>query len=364
MVDWLVVSAVSGLGPAQIQQLLKHMEVDDLRQRLEHERQALPLSDKRLHSLTIDYQKVDAALEWQQQSEFNHLICLSDPLYPPLLKQLSDPPTVLFVKGCLEALVLPYLAIVGSRNASPGGLQVAYQLASEMSALGFGICSGMAMGIDGAAHKACVDRSQRTIAVLGTGIDTIYPRRHRQLYENIQQQGCILSEFWPDVGPFAGNFPKRNRIISGLSLGTLVVEACRKSGSLITARLAMEQGREVFAVPGSILGGYHQGCHDLLRDGAKLVETAADIVGELASLTAFHLEELALCHHIQLQQDEICDLPFSSLLASVGYEATTIDAVVEHSGKTIDLVLEQMLELELQGWVIAVPGGYVRVKRS
>lgn len=231
-----------------------HMEVDDLRQRLEHERQALPLSDHLLHSLVIDYQKVDAALEWQQHSSEHYLICFSDPLYPPLLKQLPDPPSILFVKGCLEALVPPYLAIVGSRNASPGGLQVAYQLATEMSSLGFGICSGMAMGIDGAAHKACVDHNKRTIAVLGTGIDIVYPRRHRQLYENIQQQGCILSEFWPDIGPFAGNFPKRNRIISGLSLGTLVVEACRKSGSLITARLAMEQGREVFAVPGSILG--------------------------------------------------------------------------------------------------------------
>lgn len=263
------------------------MEVDDLRQRLEHERQALPLSDHLLYSLVIDYQKVDVALEWQQQAADHHLLCFSDPLYPPLLKQLSDPPAVLFVKGCLEALALPYLAIVGSRNASPGGLQVAYQLAAEMSSMGFGICSGMAMGIDGAAHKACVDHQGRTIAVLGTGIEIIYPRKHRQLYHDIQRQGCILSEFWPDTGPFAGNFPKRNRIISGLSLGTLVVEACRKSGSLITARLAMEQGREVFAVPGSILGGYHQGCHDLLRDGAKLVETAADNSGRVGKFNRF-----------------------------------------------------------------------------
>lgn len=229
------------------------MDVDDLRQRLEHEKHSLPLSDNQLHSLVIDYQKVDAALEWQQQAAHHHLVCFSDPLYPPLLKQLTDPPCVLFVKGCVEALAIPSLAVVGSRNASPGGLQVAYQLAREMSALGFSICSGMAMGIDGAAHKACVDHGGRTLAVLGTGIDITYPRRHKQLYEDIQRQGCIISEFWPDVGPFAGNFPKRNRIISGLSLGTLVVEACRKSGSLITARLAMEQGREVFAVPGSIL---------------------------------------------------------------------------------------------------------------
>ncbi|QYJ78912.1 DNA-processing protein DprA [Shewanella acanthi] len=338
------------------------MDVDDLRQRLEHEREALPLSGQLLQNLTIDYQKVDLALEWQQASPSNTLIDFSDPLYPPLLKQIPDPPSILFIKGPVEALAYPSLAIVGSRNASPSGLQVAYQLATEVSALGISICSGMALGIDGAAHRACVEHNRPTFAVLGTGIDIVYPRRHRQLYEDIQQQGCIISEFWPDVGPFAGNFPKRNRIISGLSLGTLVVEACRKSGSLITARLAMEQGREVFAVPGSILGGYHQGCHDLLRDGAKLVETAADIVEELASLTAFHLEELNSCHHIQ--QREICSLPFSSLLASVGYETTSIDAVVEHSGKTIDLVLEQMLELELQGWVEAVPGGYVRVKRS
>ncbi len=338
------------------------MDVDDLRQRLEHERRALPLSDHLLQRLTIDYQRVDEALEWQQQAAHHHLLCFSDPLYPPLLKQLSDPPSILFVKGCIEVLTIPSLAIVGSRHASPGGLQVAYQLASELSAMGFSICSGMAAGIDGAAHKACVDHGGITFAVLGTGIDQVYPRRHKQLYEDIQRQGCIISEFWPDIGPFAGNFPKRNRIISGLSLGTLVVEACRKSGSLITARLAMEQGREVFAVPGSILGGFHQGCHDLLREGAKLVETVADIVEELPSLTAFHLEEVNLRHHIQ--RGEICDLPFASLLASVGYEATTVDAVVEHSGKTIDLVLEQMLELELQGWVEAVPGGYVRVKRS
>ncbi|MGS0728683.1 DNA-processing protein DprA, partial [Shewanella sp. 0m-11] len=179
---------------------------------------------------------------------------------------------------------------------------------------------------------------------------------------DIQNDGCVLSEFWPDVKPFSGNFPKRNRIISGLTIGTLVIEASLKSGSLITARLANEQGREVFAVPGSVLSGQSEGGHQLLRDGAKLVESVADILEEVTALSQFHLEELRARHHIG--GESASDLPFSSLLASVGYETTAIDDVVEHSGKTIELVLEQLLELELQGWITAVPGGYIRLKRS
>lgn len=338
------------------------MDVDELRQRLEHEIDALPLSDNLLKSLAIDYSLVDAALHWQEQSVHHHLVCYSDPLYPPLLKQIPDPPLVLFVKGQLESLIVPCIAVVGSRNATPGGLQMAYELSQALANTGLAVCSGMAAGIDGVAHSAAIASGGITFAVMGTGIDIIYPRRHKQLYQDIQTTGCVISEFWPHIGPFAGNFPKRNRIISGLSLGTLVVEASRKSGSLITARLAMEQGREVFAVPGSVLSGQSQGCHDLLRNGAKLVETAADIMEELKSICDYHLEEV--CHHHHIELSEICDLPFSSLLASVGYEATAIDVVVEHSGKTIDLVLEQMLELELQGWVAQVPGGYVRLKRS
>lgn len=186
------------------------------------------------------------------------------------------------------------------------------------------------------------------------------------MYHQIQDEGCIISEYWPQVSPLAGNFPKRNRIVSGLALGTLVIEATRKSGSLITARLAMEQNREVFAVPGSIVAGYHQGCHDLIKNGAKLVEDAADIIQELTSLSQYHLEQLHLRHHID--DNETSNLPFcsqlASLLTSVGYETTSVDAVVEHSGKPIDLVLVQLLELELQGWVAVVPGGYVRLKRS
>ncbi|GIU44668.1 DNA-processing protein DprA [Shewanella colwelliana] len=339
------------------------MDVEELRQRLAHEPHALPLPEQLLKgSFTPDFSRVEAALAWQAREKHHHILCQTDSYYPSLLLEISDPPPLLFIKGDLDALLYPSIAVVGSRAASQSGLAAGYQLAKELTGCGITIASGMAAGIDGAAHQAAIDKGGKTIAVLGTGVDVIYPKRHRQLCKDIQTNGCVVSEFWPDVKPFAGNFPKRNRIISGLSLGVLVVEAARKSGSLITARLALEQGREVFAVPGNILAGDHQGCHDLLRDGAKLVESAADIIEEIAALSHYHLEELHRRHHIG--EELASDLPFSSLLASVGYEATPLDVVVEHSGKTIELVLEQMLELELQGWVSAVPGGYIRLKRS
>jgi len=342
------------------------MDVEELRQRLQFEPSALPLPSHTLQACVIDFDKVDNALDWLEKDDNHHLICLSDPQYPPLLQQIYDPPSVLFIKGNLNALLPPSIAIVGSRSMSLHGADTAANLAISLSNQGFSITSGMAAGIDGAAHKAVVANNGMTLAVLGCGVDVIYPKRHKALYDNIQQNGCVISEFWPNVSPLAGHFPRRNRIVSGLSLGTVVVEAARKSGSLITARLAMEQNREVFAVPGSTVAGFHQGCHDLIKNGAKLVENAADIIEELGCLSQYHLEQLHQRHHIQ--DNEMSNLPFpsqlASLLTSVGYETTTIDAVVEHSGKPIDLVLVQLLELELQGWVAVVPGGYVRLKRS
>lgn len=362
LVDWLVVAAVSGLGPLRIRQLLLHMDVAELRQRLEYEPQSLPISQTQLQRLELAPEKVDQALQWQQGAEGRYLICPDDPFYPPLLKHIPDFPPILFVKGQVETLLQPALAMVGSRDASRAGLSLAWQLGAELDALNISVCSGMAAGIDGAAHRGALSATGKTIAVLGTGIDEIYPRRHRTLYDDIQVHGAVISELWPSVGVFPGNFPKRNRIISGLAMGTLVVEARRRSGSLISARLAAEQGREVFAVPGSIMGDEHQGCHDLIRNGAKLVESVADIVEELAPLCSCHLEDLHKSHHIKPSENS--ELPFKTLLASVDYETTPLDVVVEHSGITLDLVLEQLLELELQGWVAAVPGGYVRLKRK
>lgn len=342
------------------------MDVEEIRQRLEHEPSALPISAKILGNCEINYHKVDEALTWQQQADNHHLLCLSDPLYPPLLKQIADPPLVLFVKGDINSLLPPSIAIVGSRHSSLQGREITSSFAYNLAIQGFTITSGMATGIDGAAHKAALSANGQTLAVLGCGVEVVYPKRHTALYQQIIQQGCVVSEYWPSIGPFAGNFPRRNRIVSGLSLGTLVVEANLKSGSLITARLAQEQNREVFAVPGSIAAGFNQGCHYLIKNGAKLVENVADIVEELESLSQFHLEQLQLCHHIEANDESNLpiDTDLANLLVSVGYETTMIDKVVEHSGKPIDLVLEQLLELELQGWVAVVPGGYVRLKRS
>lgn len=338
------------------------MDVEELRQRLEHEPDSLPLPPSLRSGLTIDYRKVDAALAWQEASEHHHLIVPDSPEYPPLLGEITDAPTLLFVKGQAQELLRPAIAMVGSRDASYSGVQVGRMLASALASEGLAVVSGLAAGIDGACHQGALAVGGVTHAILGTGADEVYPRRHQALYHDIQARGCIVSELWPDTKAFAGNFPKRNRIIAGMALGTVVVEAARKSGSLISARLAMEAGREVFAVPGSILDERHQGCHDLLRAGAKLVTNAADIVEELGAILRCQLDMLPSRPHVELPGAQ--ELPYAELLASVEYETTPLDRLVEHSGKPIDLVLEQMLELELQGWVAAVPGGYVRIRRN
>ncbi|WP_028773378.1 DNA-processing protein DprA [Shewanella waksmanii] len=339
------------------------MDVEELRHRLLHEHHALPVPESLLkRGLRLDEKRQRLALAWQESHPQHHILYPTHPCYPPLLDQISDPPTVLFVIGEPSRLLQPSIAIVGSRAVSRSGCETSYQLSKALATEGYLVTSGMAAGIDGAAHQAALDIEGATAAILGTGVDIVYPKRHNSLYNSLLASGCVVSEFWPGTKPYAGNFPKRNRIISGMSLGTVVIEANRKSGSLITARLAMEQGREVFAVPGNILDGYHQGCHDLIKQGAKLVDGVADIIEEITTLSQSHLEELHRRHHIG--EEIACDLPFAPLLASVGYETTPLDVVVEHSGKTIELVLEQMLELELQGWVSAVPGGYIRLKRS
>lgn len=312
--------------------------------------------------IKVEYDKIDVALDWYHKSLNHHLISIDDEFYPPLLKQITDPPIILFVKGNKEILLQPSLAIVGSRMASYSGLQITRMLTEQLCQSQIMICSGMALGIDAEAHRTALKNNANTLAVLGAGMNHIYPKSHVKLADEISKNSCLISEFWPNVQPYPSNFPKRNRIISGIAMGTLVVEAKKKSGSLITARLAMEQGREVFAVPGSILTADSKGCHDLIRNGAKLIESAVDILEELTAICSGHLEKLPKCS--ELNEAELSELPFSSLLASVSYEVTTLDEVVEHSGKTIDLVLEQLLELELQGWVASVPGGYIRLKRG
>jgi len=297
---------------------------------------------------------VAADLAWLTQ-EHCHLLTWSDADYPPLLRELADPPALLYVHGDRALLARPQVAIVGSRNPTPAGRDNATAFAHALARAGLTITSGMALGIDSAAHRGALAAGGTTIAVAGTGLDRVYPPRHRDLAHAIARQGALVSEFPIGTPPHAGNFPVRNRLISGLSIGVLVVEAATQSGSLITARLATEQGREVFAVPGSIHSPLARGCHALIRQGAKLVEIAADV-----------LEELGPLHHVAVRAPQPRRDDASSdddqLLTHLGYDCVNIDRLVERSGLTPDRVSSMLLRLELRGLVIAGPGGtYQRV---
>jgi DNA processing protein len=292
----------------------------------------------------------------------SHIIHYGSSEYPKLLKKIYDPPLVLFCLGNVDLLSLPKIAIVGSRNASVSGREIAHNLAGQL-AQHFAVTSGLALGIDAYAHQGALQVGGFTIAVVATGLDITYPARHKKLQKDIlQKHGLILSEFLPGVAPKPGHFPKRNRLISGLSLGVLVIEASLKSGSLITARCALEQDREVFAVPSSIYNQQAKGCHWLIKQGAKLVEELADIVEELQefSLDALNLSGNKAKDNSAEESDkqDLCNDP---MLASVGYEITPVDLVVSRSKLPIDVVLTRLTVLELRGLVSAVPGGYLKL---
>ena len=293
--------------------------------------------------------------EWASNSN-HHIIDKGSDDFPELLKQISDPPGRLFVVGNVDALHLPSLAIVGSRNPTRQGRQNAYEFAKHLGRSGFCIVSGLASGIDAAAHEGALDGGAMTVAFLGHGIDQVYPADNRQLANRIKANGAVCSEFPIGSEPRREHFPQRNRLISGLSLGTLVVEAAKRSGSLISARLASEQGREVFAIPGSIHNPMSRGCHQLIRQGAKLVESAADIVSELGPL-ALHLmqppDESAASHPPASEHDA----DYEMLLQTMGFDPATVDELAERSGLTIDHVSSMLLILELEGKIDAQAGG-------
>ncbi len=293
------------------------------------------------------------------------IIVFDDPTYPALLKEIYDPPLVLFIRGNADLLTLPKIAMVGSRNATISGREIAHKFAGELSEK-FVITSGMALGIDAQAHLGALHHKSYTIAVVATGLDITYPARHKTLQKNIiANSGLIISEFAPGMAPKAGHFPKRNRLISGLSSGVVVVEASLKSGSLITARCALEQGREVFAVPSSIYNAQAKGCHWLIQQGAKLVEGIADIVEEFEDIPANTLNlNINKEKDNSLEKSEEQGLCNDAMLASVGYEITPVDLVVSRSKLPIDVVLTRLTVLELRGLVSAVPGGYLKLNRG
>ncbi len=296
---------------------------------------------------------------WLQQ-ENHHLVSLGDSAYPELLAGIPGPPERLYVIGDPEYLHLPALAIVGSRNPTAGGKQNAFEFARHLGAAGFCIVSGLAQGIDAAAHRGALAAGAPTVAFLGHGIDRVYPAVNHALAAEIARYGALVSEFPLSTPPHRTLFPQRNRLISGLSLGTLVVEAARRSGSLITARLAAEQGREVFAIPGSIHNPLTRGCHQLIRQGAKLVEAADDIVAELAPLAGTLVQtddEPETAEKSTRDTTGDADAEYVQLLDALGHDPVGTDELVRRSGLTIDQVSSMLLILELHGEVEALSGG-------
>lgn len=367
--QWLTLVLADGLGPKRLAALHEHFSSpDEWLSASDAELARAGLSTRHVRQLRHpDRERLERCLDWLE-GEDRWLITPDDPYYPPLLKRIPDAPVALFVTGCPDTLVSPQIAIVGSRNASRGGLDHARSFASTLARAGFVITSGLAAGIDGAAHQGALDGSGRTLAVAGTGLDQVYPARHRDLARRIAASGALVSQFPPGFGPLPGNFPARNRIISGMSLGVLVVEAGLKSGSLITARLANEQGREVFAIPGSVHNPLSRGCHRLIRDGARLVETADEVIEELAPLA----QELAgEIEHLLAPQpnpapglEESPDSPhmeddpeYSRLLDAIGFDPTPVDAIIERSQLTPAAVSSMLLMLELDGRISAHAGG-------
>ncbi len=302
------------------------------------------------------WDEVEKDLEWLE-GENNHVVTFDDEEYPLMLREEVSAPPVLYVCGDIRLFNQRQIAMVGSRNASAYGKQVAYDFAADFSHSKIIVTSGLALGIDASSHKGALTGEAGTIAVTATGLDRVYPARHKELAHQIAENGALVSEFPLGTPPKTENFPRRNRIISGMAAATLVVEAAKKSGSLITARYAMEQGREVFAIPGSINNPLSKGCHELIKNGAKLVETADDIISEIGSLFLVTDKK-----SIKKPESKL-DHEYNDLLEQIGYEPTSVDLLVEKTGLTPDVICSMLLILEMDGLVESGAGGiYNRIR--
>ncbi len=363
LINWIILHYAPLLGPINTQRLFKHFNYDltALISADQKQLQKLRLAPETIQALTHpNLQHIDKLLSWNEVDR-NHILVYDDPEYPDLLKQTPDAPCLLFIKGDDANLKKHQLAIVGSRNPTISGRELAHSFAATISQAGLTITSGLALGIDGAAHRGALSTQKQTIAILGCGIDTVYPRSHRRLATDIlAQQGTLISEYCFKTPPRPHHFPQRNRLISGLSLGTLVVEASPKSGSLITAQLAADQGREVFAIPGSPRNPLSKGCHLLLRQGATLVESPADILTELnLNLTS---NSVTTPMSDDPSNEPGLDADHLQLLECMGFTATPMDVLIKHSHFCAAKIASMLLLLELKGYISSEINGYRRVK--
>lgn len=359
LASWLRLTLIAGIGGETQRKLLDVFGLPEavfaadrgaLRAAIGEKRSALLLAGGNEHAV---HAAVEAACRWAEGVD-QHVVTLADDDYPQALLEIPDPPTVLYVRGRVDLLNQPALAIVGSRNPTPQGVLNAEAFAAVFADTGLVIISGLALGIDAAAHRGALAAAGDTVAFIGTGIDRVYPARNRELALAIGAHGAIVSEFPLGTPVAAANFPRRNRLISGCARGVLVVEATTESGSLITARLAAEQGREVFAVPGSIHSPQSRGCHRLIREGAKLVETAQDVLEELR----WHSAPSERATTGPAADDD-------ELLTLFGFDPCALDELAGRSGLSAEALSVKLLHLELDGRVASLPGGrYQRLVKS
>lgn len=357
--EWLALWRTQHIGPISFRNLLEQFGSASVALRQSAARlESAGLRAQAIKSLaTPDWEGVDRDLRWAEGAG-REILLIEDPRYPERLKQIADPPPILFVEGRIDALSDPQTAIVGSRNPSPGGRRMGATLAADLARAGVIVTSGLALGIDGEAHKGALSAGGLTVAVAASGPDLVYPARHKALALEIREHGALISEFPVGTQPLPEHFPRRNRLISGLSLGVVVVEAALKSGSLITARMALEQGRELFAVPGAVSNPLAAGCHRLIREGAKLVECAEHVLEDLAPILGAFLTETPRGDQPAIE----LDAAVLRLLVAIGYDASTIDEVILRSGLSAEQASAQMLQLELDGLVERdAHGRYVRI---
>ena len=358
LADWLRLMLTDGVGPQTARELLSHFGLPEnifgasysALQKCVNEKLALTLSSAPDDHIRT---QIDATLEWCKHAG-NQVLTFADANYPSSLLTISDPPPVLYVKGRAELLNRKSIAMVGSRNATLQGIQNARRFAHVLSTAGLTVVSGLALGIDGAAHEGALSEiatEGSTVAVTGTGLDLVYPAKHRELAHQIAVHGCLVSEYPLGTPGIASNFPRRNRIISGLSQGVLVVEAAAQSGSLITARSALEQGRDVFAIPGSIHSPLSKGCHQLIRQGAKLVESAQDILEEIHSQSTPLKEKFSPPHVAVNTAANSVNLSSKTnqLLHAAGHDPVSVDELAARTTMTMADVQASLLELELEG---------------
>jgi len=364
---WLRLLETPGIGLESARRLLALTPLPSPQAVFELPRQAWEqaLSESQISALSLAPDSLEALIErswrWLNEDDAHHLLALGDSDYPAQLLATADPPLLLYLQGRRELLGEPCMAIVGSRKPTAQGLDHAGAFARDLSRSGYCIVSGLALGVDGAAHLAALAENGLTVAVLGTGLDQIYPRRHLGLARDITRHGLLISEYALGTPPLAPNFPRRNRIIAGLSLGTLVVEAALRSGSLITARLASEAGREVFAIPGSIHSAQSQGCHLLIQQGAKLVQSLADVLDELPRPGPVPPGVPDQQYAAEAEMDvepasEAASTAQDRLLDLMGYEPISLDELQQRGGWPVAELNGHLLELELDGTVARLAG--------